>query len=164
MQASHKGLIVGSTPTAPTIFINRTIMESKQGSIFEAAAQLLEKIRNGESLSETELAEAAVSDDESMRDAIKKILPKNDVTNVFGTIEWRKKGGSAGAKTLDTIKTKLMAIGFKKQNVGSKSTPTGSAVGFTATLVHPLGWKATFKQHYGSQPIYIASIEKDTQK
>jgi hypothetical protein len=111
-------------------------------------------------VSDDELTETAVSDDESMKAAIKKILPKNDVTNVFGTIEWRKKGGSVGAKTLDTIKTKLIAIGFKKQNVSSKSTPTGSSVGFAQTLVHPLGWKATFKQHYGSQPVYVASIEK----
>ncbi len=94
-----------------------------------------------------------------MRDAIVKVLPKTGTANVYGTIEWRKKGGSTGAKTLSSIKVKLMELGFVKQTVSSKGTPTGSAVGFTEVLIHPLGWKATLKQHFGSQPVYIAAIE-----
>ncbi len=96
-----------------------------------------------------------------MRDAIVKVLPKPGTTNVYGTIEWRKKGGSTGAKTLESIKVKLIALGFEKEQVGSKSTPTGSAVGFTETLIHPLGWTASLKQHFSSQSVYIASIERN---
>jgi len=95
-----------------------------------------------------------------MRDAIVKILPKTGTSIVYGTIEWRKKGGSIGVKTLESIKVKLIKLGFKKEQVGSKSTPTGSAVGFTETLIHPLGWKASLKQHFGSQPVYVAAIER----
>ena len=94
-----------------------------------------------------------------MRDAIVKILPKTGTAIVYGTIEWRKKGGNTGAKTLSSIKVKLMELGFVKQKVSSSSTPTGSAVGFNEILIHPLGWKASLKQHFGSQPVYIASIE-----
>lgn len=96
------------------------------------------------------------------RDAIVKVLPKAGTAIVYGTIEWRKKGGSTGIKTLESIKVKLMELGFVKQKVSGTSTPTGSAVGFTEVLIHPLGWKASLKQHFGSQPVYIASIDRDT--
>ena len=96
-----------------------------------------------------------------MNEAIKNILPKKDTWESYGSIEWRKKGGITGVKTLENIQTKLIALGFKKQGVSSKSTPTGSSMGFTSELRHNDGWKATLQQHFGTNTIYIATVEKE---
>lgn len=135
-------------------------MQSKPGSMFEAAREIL-----AEAASLNEAAKpVVVTDDESMQKAVVKIFPKADTKNYPDHVYWSKRGGYAGEKMQDKFKEKLKALGFKKGTVSGAGTPDGSNVGFRETFVHKkLGWVAEIAKMYGSTASsnsYVVNVKK----
>jgi hypothetical protein len=125
----------------------------KPNSIFEAAQRIL-------------LGEAAeVSDDEAVIKSVKKAFPAGAKIDSWSkNLEWSKRGGYAGEKSIQSSRVKLKALGFKYSDGKVAGMPDGSTSGFKTILLNKkLGWYVIEVMFYGqtaSSNSYSLTLKK----
>ena len=136
----------------------------KNRSQFDESTELEET-----ALTEAEevLQEAVEISDEDMKviNDIKKIFPSGSVIDTWsGSLEWEKRGGYAGEKSVTATKEKLDDAGFKFTTAKSLGLPSGSTAGFRSLYANEkLGWYVTIVMFYGnssSSNAYKMSLKK----
>lgn len=129
-------------------------MQFKPNSIFEAAHRVLAN-------------EAVEISEEDMKviNLVKKVFPGGAKINTWsGALEWEKRGGYAGEKSIKTTIEKLGKLGFKYSDAKLGGLPDGSTVARgTVYLNKKLGWYVTTRQFYGqtaSSNSYSLTLKK----
>lgn len=119
-----------------------TFMQHKPNSIFDAAHSIL-------------LGEAVEISPEDMKviKDIKKVFPGGSKLNPWSPtpqLEWDKRGGYAGEKSLTATREKLEKMGFKWSDSKGAAHPDGSTVSHATYLVNKkLGWYVKIVSFYG---------------
>jgi hypothetical protein len=97
----------------------------------------------------SEITEAIESEDLAFVKIVRQILPSG--FGVYGSeASWSKRGGHAGANSIDRAIDKAMKLGFVKKDHQVTGTPDGSHMGGGTTFVHPEGLVMSTSRSYGA--------------